>query len=186
MFLKSVLYNETRNFCLGKAEPTTNTKKNLFDPEAVFVTDLTDRNEIFKTVSQKLYDLGYVKEDFLGDIIEREDKYPTGISMRPLSRKLPDVAVPHTEGNYVSTQLIVPIALRNSATFNNMVNPTEKLKVKFLFLILNNNPDMHSTILAKIMDFLAGTSVDDLNELFNSDSNEEIYDFLENNFETEK
>lgn len=106
--------------------------------------------------------------------------------MRPLSRKLPDVAVPHTEGNYVSTQLIVPIALRNSATFNNMVNPTEKLKVKFLFLILNNDPDMHSTILAKIMDFLAGTSVDDLNELFNSDSNEEIYDFLENNFETEK
>lgn len=45
---------------------------------------------------------------------------------------------------------------------------------------------MHSTILAKIMDFLAGTSVDDLNELFNSDSNEEIYDFLETNFETEK
>ena len=54
------------------------------------------------------------------------------------------------------------------------------------FLILNNDPDMHSTILAKIMDFLAGTSVDDLNELFNSDSNEEIYDFLENNFEIEK
>lgn len=186
MFLKSVLYNETRNFCLGKAEPTTSTKKSLFDPEAVFVTDLTDRNEIFKTVSQKLYDLGYVKEDFLGDIIEREDKYPTGISMRPLSRELPDVAVPHTEGDYVSAQLIVPIALRNSATFNNMVNPSEALEVKFLFLILNNDPDMHSTIFAKIMDFLAGTSVDDLNELFNSDSNEEIYDFLENNFEIEK
>lgn len=186
MFLKSVLYNKTRNFCLGKAEPTTNTKNNLFDPEAVFVTDLTDRNEIFKTVSQKLYNLGYVREDFLGDIIEREDKYPTGISMRPLSRELPDVAVPHTEGNYVSTQLIVPIALRNSATFNNMVNPSEALKVKFLFLILNNDPDMHSTILAKIMDFLAGTSVDELNELFNSDSNEEIYDFLENNFEIDK
>jgi PTS system galactitol-specific IIA component len=62
----------------------------------------------------------------------------------------------------------------------------EALEVKFLFLILNNDPDMHSTILAKIMDFLAGTSVDDLNELFNSDSNEEIYDFLENNFEIEK
>ena len=30
VFLKSVLYNETRNFCLGKAEPTTNTKKSLF------------------------------------------------------------------------------------------------------------------------------------------------------------
>ena len=106
--------------------------------------------------------------------------------MRPLSRELPDVAVPHTEGDYVSAQLIVPIALRNSATFNNMVNPSEALEVKFLFLILNNDPDMHSTILAKIMDFLAGTSVDDLNELFNSDSNEEIYDFLENNFENEK
>ena len=157
-------------------------KKKLFDKKAVFVTDKTDRNEIFRDVYQKLLDLGYVKGDFIENIIEREDKYPTGISTHPLSHDLPNVAIPHTEGKFVNTQLIVPIALKNPVKFNNMVNPTESFDVKFLFMILNDNPDLHSNILAQIMDFLAQTEVDDLNELFNETYHAQINDILDNNF----
>ncbi|MCT3347780.1 PTS sugar transporter subunit IIA [Lactobacillus hominis] len=157
-------------------------KKKLFNKKAVFVTDKTDRNEIFRDVYQELLDLGYVKGDFIQNIIEREDKYPTGISTRPLSHDLPNVAIPHTEGKFVNKQMIVPIALKQPVKFNNMVNPTETLEVKFLFMILNDNPDLHSNILANIMDFLAQTDVEDLNDLFNETDPEQIYDFLETNF----
>lgn len=129
-----------------------------------------------------MLDLGYVKGDFIENIIEREEKYPTGISTRPLSRELPNVAIPHTEGKFVNTRLIVPIALKKPVQFNNMVNPSESFDVKFLFMILNDNPDMHSNILAQIMDFLAKTDADDLNQLFNSVDSDKIYEFLENNF----
>ena len=40
--------------------------------------------------------------------------------------------MPHTEGDYVSAQLIVPIALRNSATFNNMVPVVRQVKKTIL------------------------------------------------------
>lgn len=154
----------------------------LFDPKMVFVTDETDRNTIFKKIYDKLLKAGYVKEDFINNIIEREEKYPTGISTKPLDHNLPNVAIPHTEGKYVNTRLIVPVALKNTITFQNMVNPAQGLPVKFLFMILNDDPDMHANILAKIMDFLAETDVDDLVELFNSTDPREIYDFMEGNF----
>ena len=147
------------------------------------MTDETDRNKIFKAVYNKLYQLGYVKQEFIDNIIEREEKYPTGVSTRPLSRELPNVAIPHTEGKYVNKRLIVPVGLKNPITFNNMVNPAEKLEVKFLFILLNKDPKTHSNMLAKIMDFLAQTPVADLNELFASTDPNYIYDFLDNNFE---
>ncbi|QNQ81031.1 PTS sugar transporter subunit IIA [Lactobacillus sp. PV034] len=154
----------------------------LFEPKMVFVTDETDRNKIFKAVYDKLYKQGYVKEDFINNIIEREEKYPTGVSTRPLSKDLPNIAIPHTEGQYVNKRLIIPVGLKTPIKFNNMVNPAEELEVKFLFILLNKDPKMHSNMLAKIMDFLAQTPVADLNELFASDDPNYIYDFLDNNF----
>lgn len=158
------------------------TDNSLFDPKAVFVTDETDRNKIFKAVYEELYVLGYVKKDFINNLMDREQKYPTGVSTRPLSRELPNVAIPHTEGKYVNKRLIVPVGLKHPISFNNMVNPSENFKVKFLFILLNKDPKTHSNMLAKIMDFLATTPVKDLNELFNSTDPNYIYDFLENNF----
>ncbi|MBD5430671.1 PTS sugar transporter subunit IIA [Lactobacillus sp.] len=156
--------------------------EDLFRRDAVFVTDKTDRNEIFKDVYQNLLDMDLVKGDFIDNLIEREEKYPTGILTRPLHHDLPNVAIPHTEGKFVNTHLIVPVALKEPVSFNNMVNPTEQLQVKFLFMILNDDPDLHANILSRIMDFLASSSPDDLNELFNSTSPAIIYQMLEENF----
>ena len=155
----------------------------LFDPKTVFVTDEADRNKIFKAVYEKLYNLGYVKKDFINNLMEREEKYPTGVSTRPLSRELPNVAIPHTEGQYVNKRLIVPVGLKTPVTFNNMVNPSESFEVKFLFILLNKDPKTHSNMLAKIMDFLAETPVTDLKELFDSTDPNYIYNFLDNNFD---
>ncbi|MCZ3622216.1 PTS sugar transporter subunit IIA [Lactobacillus mulieris] len=156
--------------------------QNLFAPNAVFFTEKQARNEIFEEVYQKLLKLNYVKGNFLDNVIQRENTYPTGIDTSPISGELANVAIPHTEGEFVNTRLIVPIALKYPVKFNNMIDPSQELEVKFLFMILNNDPEGQANILAQIMDFLASTSVLQLNKLFNLTDTNKIYEFLSENF----
>ncbi|EFO66652.1 PTS sugar transporter subunit IIA [Lactobacillus iners] len=154
----------------------------LFAKDAVYISDSVDRDMVFSDVYRNLLKAGYVKGNFLSHVLEREDLYPTGIDTSPISKKLPNIAIPHTEGEFVNARLIVPVLLKHPIRFNNMVDPQKTLDVSFLFMILNNDPTGQANVLAQIMDFLAHTSVDKLMELFSLDSTKEIYDFLTENF----
>lgn len=160
--------------------------KELFKQDAVFVSEQKSQNDVFKEVVPKLQKMGLVKADFLENLLIREKKFPTGISLRPLSRQLPNVAIPHTEGKYVNTSMIVPIVLKNSVDFKNMVNPPETLSVKFMFMILSQDSDIHAEILGNIMDFLSKQDPEDLIKLFNSKTPQEIFNYLAANFKTRK
>lgn len=157
----------------------------LFAPDAVFTSDKTSKEEVLKEVYGKLLKAGYVKGNFLSHIIEREEHYPTGIDTSPISKELPNVAIPHTEGEFVNARLIVPIALKHPIKFQNMIAPDESLEVKFLFMILNNDPEGQANVLAQIMGFLPTTPVEDLIRLFNLTSTKEIFDFMSENFKQE-
>ena len=154
----------------------------LFAKDAVYISDSVDRDMVFSDVYRNLLKAGYVKGNFLSHVLEREDLYPTGIDTSPISKKVPNIAIPHTEGEFVNARLIVPVLLKHPIRFNNMVDPQKTLDVSFLFMILNNDPTGQANVLAQIMDFLAHTSVDKLMELFSLDSTKEIYDFLTENF----
>ncbi len=160
----------------------TATKKGLFADDAVFISDQSNKEAVIREVYQKLLDRGYVKGDFIEHILERESKYPTGIDTSPISKGLPNVAIPHTEGEFVNTRMIVPIELTHPIKFNNMIEPDKELDVKFLFMILNNDPEGQANILAQIMDFLNSTPVDQLTKLFNLKSTDEIYEFMAEHF----
>ncbi|WEV37318.1 PTS sugar transporter subunit IIA [Lactobacillus sp. ESL0677] len=154
----------------------------LFSPESVFVSEKTSSEAIFKEVSNKLFDEKCVKEAFFSEILKREKLYPTGIDTSPISENLPNIAVPHTEGEFVTTRLIVPVALKTPVCFKNMIAPDQDLQVKFLFMILNNDPEGQANILAQIMDFLRLTPVSKLQKLFNFTSTDKIYQFMSENF----
>ena len=81
-----------------------------------------------------------------------------------------------------NTCLIVPVALKNEVIFKNMIEPDKNLSVKFLFMILNDNPEGQANILAQIMDFLRLTPVSKLTELFNYTDQDKIFQFLNNSF----
>ncbi|MDF7639355.1 PTS sugar transporter subunit IIA [Lactobacillus sp. ESL0791] len=158
-------------------------KNSLFNPDAVFVSNAKNVSEFFQEVSEKLLAEKLVKGNFLEEITKREEKYPTGLDTSPIAQELPNIAVPHTEGEFVNTRLIVPVALLNSIQFKNMIIPDENLTVKFVFMILNNDPTGQANILAQIMDFLRLTPVSKLQWLFNRTSEKEIYQFMCENFE---
>ena len=149
----------------------------LFAPDAVFTSDKTSKEEVLKEVYGKLLKAGYVKGNFLSHIIEREEHYPTGIDTSPISKELPNVAIPHTEGEFVNARLIVPIALKHPIKFQNMIAPDESLEV--------NDPEGQANVLAQIMGFLSTTPVEDLIRLFNLTSTKEIFDFMSENFKQE-
>ena len=64
-----------------------------------------------------------------------------------------------------------------------MIDPDKKLNVKFLFMILNDDPEGQSNILAKIMNFVTTTPLNDLKAFFKSNDTVAIYNFLNKKFD---
>lgn len=155
----------------------------LISRNEVFISNGKTSSEVFEDIASRLHEVGLVKEDFLDNIIKRESEYPTGMDLSVIDTSLSNIAIPHTESGYVNARRIIPIKLNNKVYFNNMINPPEKLAVRFLFMILNNDPEGQANILAEIMGYVASSSVENLQSIFDSNSTEYIYDQLKNKFE---
>lgn len=158
--------------------------KDLIDKKYVFVSDAEDKNEIFEQINEVLYEDGLVTDEFLQMVKEREENYPTGMDMSVVDGVSYNIAIPHTESYAVNTSKVIPIGLKNEVSFNNMIEPDQELKVKFVFLILNDGSDEQTNILAQIMDFV--TQTDNINDLFEMEDREKIYSFIKNNNKEEK
>ena len=156
--------------------------KAIFARDAVFVSSESNQDELLKNIYDHLLESGYVKGNFLSHIIQREHNFPTGLSTKTLGTDLPNIAIPHTEGEFVNTRLIVPVALKNPVIFGNMIKPSEKLEVKFLFMLLETNPDGQAQLLSQVMDFLAKTPEEELKNLFSFTDPDAIYEFLTQKF----
>lgn len=161
---------------------TIMTNKNYFAQSAVYVMDGANEDEVLQKTYDQLLKGGFVKGDFLEHIIAREHKFPTGLNLDTLGKNLPNIAVPHTEGEFVNTSLIVPVALKNPVIFHSMIKPSEELEVKFLFMLLDDHPDGQAQLLSQVMDFLAKTPADELRNFLNFEDEEAIFQFLEQKF----
>ena len=153
--------------------------KKLFAPNAIFVSDQPKQDLVLKEIYDNLLEQGYVKGNFLSHIVD----FPTGLDTSTLGKNIPNIAIPHTEGEFVNTRLIVPVSLVHPVVFHNMINPTQPLEVKFLFMLLDNDPDGQAELLASVMDFLANTPANELREVFNFTDPHAIYAFLKQKFE---
>ncbi|WP_129044460.1 PTS sugar transporter subunit IIA [Companilactobacillus metriopterae] len=161
---------------------TVETTDKLFYSEEVFISNANSQVEVFEEIYKKLYKEDLVTKEFLANLEEREKNYPTGIDMSVVSTQIPNIAIPHTESEFVKTTMVVPVKLKNEITFNNMIDPSKNFKVKFLFMILNDNPEGQSNILARIMDFMSRTSENELITFFKLEDTESIYKFLTRKF----
>ncbi|GAA3012954.1 PTS sugar transporter subunit IIA [Tetragenococcus solitarius] len=154
----------------------------LFTKKRIYISNEKSQEGVFAEIYEDLLRQDCVTEAFLTNLYEREKFYPTGIDLAPVNPKLPNIAIPHTESQFVKTSAIVPIKLNYPVIFYNMINPTEKLKVSFLFMILNQNGAEQTGLLAAIMDFINSCDKDELNTFFHTEDRAELFDFLKNNF----
>lgn len=154
----------------------------LFDKETVFILKGESQEEIFSTVANDLLEKDLVTEDFLENLLERENNFPTGIDLSVIDPKLPNIAIPHTEIEFVKTKRIIPIRLIQPIAFQNMIQPDQSLEVSFLFMILNDSATEQSNMLADIMDYLNQTDPKELRSFFELTKEEDVYEFLVDNF----
>lgn len=154
----------------------------LFFEDTVFVSDADSKEEIFKEVSEALVKQGDVKDSFFEHVIEREHNYPTGMDLSLLNGKYANIAIPHTESEYVNTTKIVPIKLNHPVHFKNMISPHNDLEVSFLFIILNSDKAKQTQLLARIMDFINSQNEEDMLKFFNFNTSSDIYNYLDKNF----
>lgn len=161
------------------------TGKEFFAPDTVYVSDKTTQEEVFNEVYQDLLKKDLVTDDFIVNLIERELNYPTGLDMTPVDSQLPNIAIPHTESEFVKTTRIVPIKINQAIIFHNMINPDEELQVSFLFMILNEDGEAQAGLLADIMDFINSTDRKKMLEFFTYEDPKQIYQFLVENFKGE-
>lgn len=148
----------------------------LYRKEFVLKSDAKTQEAVLKEVGDYLFEKNVVTADFIPAIIEREREYPTGIDLTPIADDLPSIAVPHTDTEYCKTKMIVFVKLKESVLFYNMIKPKEPLTVRYLFLIINNEKKKQTNILSELMEFM--TANDNMYQLGQLDSTEELYEFL--------
>jgi len=150
---------------------------NLFRKDLIFIEEAINSDDILTKVGQKLIEKKLVKQEFIQEIINRERKYPTGLDLSVVDKNTPfNVAIPHTEREYCNCKNVVVVKLKDEVVFNNMISPSDEVKVKYLFMILNNETDAQANILADIMDFVNKPGT--LQALNNIDGAEEIYNCI--------
>lgn len=158
---------------------------NLFDRSCIFISDKLDKQDILKDVYHVLLEKDLVTKDFYEKLLERENNYPTGLDLSPIDPNLINIAIPHTETEYVKTTKIIPIKLKNPVNFKDMINPSNIIPVSYLFMILNNQAESQCNLLAQIMDFINSTDTHELKVFFDLEDKDKIYTFLKQNFKGE-
>ena len=96
--------------------------------------DIHSKEEGIEFLSNAMDKMGFVKEGFKENVLEREKKYPTG-----LPSKIP-LAICHTEAKFVKQNAIAVATLKNPVEFDEMGNPGQKLNAEIIFLLALNNP----------------------------------------------
>lgn len=144
----------------------------VIDRNNIFLDiDVKNYKELFEKMNEIFIEREYVNSQYLSAILEREEKYPTGLNFKEYS-----IAIPHTDSKYINIQNIVFIKLKNPIEFKEMGSHNNYLKVDLIFMLLIKKSDEQINTLIKLMKILENKN----NYLYlkNSNSEEDIYKYI--------
>lgn len=122
------------------------TIEKLLDENLIFLNaKCSSSKEILSFISDKLLEQGKVKESFNEAIIEREDKYPTGLRIEPYG-----IAIPHTDAEHVISPCIAVVRMASPVAFVEMAG-TDQVDVTFIFCLVFDKSQSHAELLGSIM-----------------------------------
>jgi len=139
---------------------------NAATPNVPFVDDIFDDNLIFTNLSCKssaeviellgnaLFNRGFVEEGFVESIIEREKKFPTG-----LSTFIP-IALPHTTPDFTKKEGFAIATLKEPVGFKDMGNPKHTLKVKIVLMPVLLPKGPFNSFFSQLIDKLGNIKVE--------------------------
>lgn len=153
-------------------------KDTTFTEQEVFLgLTAEDDHALLQLISTKMMDSGLVTADFPQAIIEREEKYPTGLSTKGLG-----VAMPHTEADHVLRESFSVTILREPVVFREMGNSANRLPVHIIFMLALKNPQTQLNMLQGIVHMIQKPEF--LEELYREQKKERIHQRILEELET--
>jgi galactitol PTS system EIIA component len=138
----------------------------------LIINNLEDEttDDIFHVLSDMLLKSNYVKDSFYKGLVERESKFPTGLTLGKYN-----VAIPHTDVIHVINPAIAIATLKHPVLFNNM-DGDGKVKVNIVFAMVLNEP--HSQILMLQQLMLLIQNEDILKSMNEAKDSEQLYEIV--------
>lgn len=104
--------------------------KQMFYPELIELkVESSTIEEAFQIIASKLKDKGMVKDNYIKGIIEREQKFPTGLITRYMN-----IALPHADPEYIVKPFVFICRLNQAVTCYQM-GDNQQMDVKDLFFL---------------------------------------------------
>lgn len=106
----------------------------------------TRNEEVLGAMADAMYREGYVNDEFHNAIIKREENFPTGLPTGEIN-----VAIPHTDPEYVIKPAICLGVLDQPVEFNVMGMEGEKTSVSLLFMLAIKKKEDQLGLLQKLI-----------------------------------
>ena len=127
-------------------------------------------DDIFKILSEMLIKEKFVKDSFYKGLVERESKFPTGLTLGKYN-----VAIPHTDVIHVIKPAIAIATLKHPVLFSNMDGEGE-VKVNIVFAMALNEPHSQIMMLQQLMLLIQNEDV--LRSMNEAKDSDELYDIV--------
>lgn len=92
--------------------------------------EAADCKQVMEHMAGIFLEKGYVKDSYLGALMEREEKYPTAIPL-----PVESVAIPHTMPEHIVREFIAPIRLAHPVEWGEMSDPSTTTPVRMIFML---------------------------------------------------
>lgn len=141
---------------------------------AIIELEANSKEEALRLLGSRLIEQGYVKEDFIESLLEREKNYPTGLPTEPFG-----VAIPHTDGDRVHKSTVAFASLKNPVKFLMMGTDDKLVDVKLIFMLALKSPDDQLEMLQKLMELIQDPEM--VSKLVQVKSADELNGLVEDN-----
>lgn len=129
------------------------------------------KEELFELVGKDLEVKGFVNKNYIEGIKKREKEFPTGLITKNLN-----IALPHSETEYVEKPFIYIVKLQNSPLTFNQMGDNQEMEVSDFFFLGIKDPSKQVQLLSYLMDLFSDDNF--INEYKNTTEKEKIYELI--------
>ena len=150
----------------------------MMDINEMLNIDLIDVNlraetkeELFELVGKDLEVKGFVNKNYTEGIKKREKEFPIGLITKNLN-----IALPHSETEYVEKPFIYIVKLQNSPLTFNQMGDNQEMEVSDFFFLGIKDPSKQVQLLSYLMDLFSDDNF--INDYKNTTEKEKIYELI--------
>lgn len=114
---------------------------------ALLKKDVSSKEVAFQLLADELMENDCVNQDFLANIIKREEVFPTGLEINGIG-----VAIPHTDSEYVKESQVGFLSLKKPLSFTEMGTNDKVIEVSLLFMLALKEPHEQLEMLQRLIE----------------------------------